>query len=129
MNISKAAFGFLVAGLVAGAGGAYMATRSDAPAAVAAEQESASLAPVEHSEEIVTEIPDSAETPVADVPVAAPVRVASAKPVERLSDRPRVEDARSSAPPAEAPVEAAAPQAAAAEEPPAEGDATTPAEG
>jgi hypothetical protein len=42
MNISKAAFGFLVAGMVAGAGGAYIATRSDAPAAVAAEQASAS---------------------------------------------------------------------------------------
>ena len=103
MNISKAALGFLVAGLVAGAGGAYIATRSDAPAAVAAEQEFASLAPVEHSEEIVTEIPASEETPVADVPLAAPVRVASTKPVVRPNDRPRVEDARSSAPPAEAP--------------------------
>jgi hypothetical protein len=103
MNISKAAFGFLVAGMVAGAGGAYIATRSDAPAAVAAEQESASWAPVEHSEEIVTEIPDATETPVADVPVAAPVRVASAKPVVRPNDRPRVEDSRASAPPVEAP--------------------------
>ena len=104
MNISTAAFGFLVAGVVAGAGGAYIATRSDAPAAVAAEQESASLAPVDHSEEIVTEIPDTTETPVAEVPVAAaPVRVASAKPVVRPNDRPRVENSRASAPPVEAP--------------------------
>ena len=103
MNISKAALGFLVAGMVAGAGGAYIATRSDAPAAVAAEQESASLAPVEHSEEIVTEIPETTESPVADVPAAAPVRVASAKPVVRPNDRPRVENVRASAPPVETP--------------------------
>jgi hypothetical protein len=102
MNISKAAFGFLVAGMVAGAGGAYIATRSDAPAAVAAEQDSGPFAPVEHSEEIVTEMADTPETPVADVP-AAPVRVAPAKPVVRPVDRPRNENVRASAPPVEAP--------------------------
>jgi hypothetical protein len=94
MTISKAAFGFLVAGVVAGAGGAYFATRSDAPSAVAAEQDFGSFAPVEQSEAIVSEIPEPAPAPVVEV---APSRVAPPRPVARAAERPRNEIARASA--------------------------------
>jgi len=97
MNISKAALGFLVAGMVAGAGGAYVATRSDTAAAAIEQSDSlSSAAPVEQSETIVDEFPAAA--PVAEAapalaPVPAPARV-SAKPVSRPADRPRNEVTR-----------------------------------
>ena len=91
MNISKAALGFLVAGMVAGAGGAYVATRSDTAATGLEQPGSLATAPVEQSETIVNEFAESA--PVAEAaptpaPAPAPARV-SVKPVSRPADRPR----------------------------------------
>jgi outer membrane biosynthesis protein TonB len=88
MNISNAAIGFLVgAGVAAGAGGAYMATRPSAPVAAIAGQSdpavSTALAqgPVEQSEAIVAEEP----VPVTQVVPASPRSAAkpAAAPVER----------------------------------------------
>ena len=103
MNISRAAFGFLVAGMVAGAGGAYFATRSDAPVAVTAERDSVAFAPVEQSEAIVDETPAPEPVPAAEIAPAAPARAAAIRPAVRPADRPRNEIARASTPPAAAP--------------------------
>ena len=101
MNISKAAIGFLVgAGIVAGAGGAYIATKSDAPAALTAEQAnslSSEAAPVEQSEAIVNDAP--ATIPDVEIAPVPPPRVAAPKPVARPAERPRSDVARV-APPA-----------------------------
>ena len=99
MNISKPIIGFLVgAGMVAGAGGAYIATRPEAPAAVTAEQaNSLSEAPVEQSEAIVTDAP--AITSDVDAAASAPSpRVAAPKPVARPVERARNDLARVGAP-------------------------------
>ena len=88
MNISKAAIGFLVgAGMVAGAGGAYFATKSEAPAAVTAEQATSDPAFVEQSEEVVDDVP-AAVPQVEAIPVQ-PTRVAAPKPVTRPAEGPR----------------------------------------
>ena len=100
MNISKAAIGFLVgAGIVAGAGGAYIATKSDAPAALTAEQAnplSSEAAPVEQSEAIVNDAP--ATSPDVEIAPAPPARVAAAKPLARPAERARNDVARVAAP-------------------------------
>ena len=115
MNISNAAIGFLVgAGVAAGAGGAFMATRTSAPvAAIAGQADPAvSTGPVEQSEAIVVEeaqaaVPVTAAAPAASRPVARPV----AAPVER-----RRAEAASPAP-APAPVTANVPEPARAPAP------------
>jgi len=117
MVISKAAVGFLVgAGIAAGAGGAYIASKSNEPVAVVAAQ-SKSLAsttapagPVEQSEAVVNE---PAPAPAAEVapPAPTPARITPAKatvPAERRRNEP----ARASAP-----VPAAAPSTKAIESP------------
>ena len=115
MNISKAALGFLVAGMVAGAGGAYVATRSDTAAAAVEQSDLASAAPVEQSETIVNDfqaVPPVEEAAPAPVPVPAPARV-SAKPVSRPADRPRNEVTRATpSRPAESPSVAESPRPA-----------------
>lgn len=104
MNISKAAIGFLVgAGIVAGAGGAYLATKSDAPAAITAEQADSlapEAAPVEQSEAIVDDAP--AATPDVEAAPAPTPRAAAPRPVARPAERARNDVARLSTP---APVE------------------------
>jgi hypothetical protein len=101
MDISKAAVGLLVAGMAAGAGGAYIATKSDVPAAVAAEQGALSSAPVEQSEAIVNDTLGPAPAPVAEAAPPAPLRVAPVKPVARVAERPRTESSRVSTPAAD----------------------------
>ena len=109
MVISKAAVGFLVgAGIAAGAGGAYLASKSNEPAAVVAGQSNslasttATAGPVEQSEAVVN---DPAPVPAAEVapPAPTPARIAPPKatvPAERRRNEP----ARASAPaPAAAP--------------------------
>ena len=98
MNISKAAFAFLVAGMAAGAGGVYMATRSDAPVTAAAEHDSAAFAPVEQSEAIVSETLDA--VPAAEVAATQPSRIAPVRPVARVAQRPPRETPRTSSTPA-----------------------------
>ena len=86
MNISKAAIGFLVGvGVAAGAGGAYVATRSVEPSAVTATAQPDSdsstaltSGPVEQSETVVTDVP--APTQVAEAPAAPAPRVNAVKP-------------------------------------------------
>ena len=98
MEISKAAVGMLVGACVAaGAGGAYMATRTAAPEAIAAPQETAAVAdagtgPVDHSDAV---LPETVDTP-APVAVAPPRNQPAPRPVAR-SNRP-------AAAPAEQPV-------------------------
>jgi len=116
MVISKAAVGFLVgAGIAAGAGGAYIASKSE-PAAVTAGQSSALAStaaptgPVEQSEAVVNDVP---EAPPAEAvaPAPTPARVGgprAAVPTERRRNQP----ARVSAPPS-----APTPSASAAEAP------------
>src|SRR5688572_5907175 len=70
MEITKATAGFLAATCVlVGAGGAYLASRSDAPAAQAQEVSRVSPDPaataVEQSEGLVAEAPESSASPVA----------------------------------------------------------------
>ncbi len=101
MDISKAAVGFLVAGMVAGAGGAYIATKSDVPQAAAAEQDVVSSLPVEQSEAIVNDTPEPAPAPVAEATPSAPSRVAPVKPVYRAAERPRPQSSRVPTPAAE----------------------------
>jgi hypothetical protein len=99
MNISKAAIGFLVsAGMVAGAGGAYFATKSEAPAGVTAEQANSLPDPalVEQSEEVVSDVP--AVVPQAEAAPAPPTRVAAPRPVTRPAERARNNVARAAAP-------------------------------
>lgn len=100
MNISKPVIGFLVgAGMVAGAGGAYIATKPEAPAAITAEQANSLLseAPVEQSEAIVNDL--SAITSDLDAAAPAPPpRVAAPKPVVRPAERARNDAARVAAP-------------------------------
>ena len=98
MDISKAAFGFLVAGMVSGAGGAYIATRTDVPTTFA---EGESVSTVEQSEAIVNDTVDPEPAPVTDVTPPAPSRVAPAKPVARVAERPRAESSRVPTPAAE----------------------------
>src|SRR5688572_3495885 len=99
MEISKAAVGMLVGACVAaGAGGAYMATRTAAPVAIAAPQETAAVAdagtgPVDHSDAV---LPETVDTP-APVAVAPPRNQPAPRPVARPSNRP-------AAAPAEQPV-------------------------
>jgi hypothetical protein len=101
MNISKGAVAFLVAGIVAGAGGAYVATRSGNGTAMTAERvegATAGLTPVEQSEAIVNDPPAAA--PFADTssaPAAAPI-VAPRPVVRRPVDRPRNETTRVTTP-------------------------------
>jgi type IV secretory pathway VirB10-like protein len=90
MNISNTAIGYLVgAGVVAGAGGAYLATKPSTPVAIAEQQSAAALlpqGPVEQSEAIVADEP--AAEAVADVaPVSSPR--AAAKPVTAPVERRR----------------------------------------
>ena len=65
MNISNTAIGFLVgAGVAAGAGGAYLATKPSAPVAAIAGQADPAVSslvegPVEQSEAIVAEEPEA----------------------------------------------------------------------
>lgn len=109
MVISKAAVGFLVgAGIAAGAGGAYIASNSSEPAAVAAGQSSSLTSatvptgPVEQSEALVN---DPAPAPVVEAvsPAPAPARV-SAPRATVTAERRRDQPARASAPaPAAAP--------------------------
>lgn len=93
MNISNAAIGFLVgAGVAAGAGGAFMATRASAPeAAVAGHVAPAvSPAPVEQSEAIVSEEPESVPvTNLAPAPPRAVTRPAAAPVERRRAEVPR----------------------------------------
>ena len=100
MNISKPVIGFLVgAGMVAGAGGAYIATKPEAPAAITAEQGnslSSETAPVEQSEAIVNDAP--AITSDVDAAPAPRPRVAAPKPVARPVERARNDAARVGAP-------------------------------
>ena len=108
MNISNAAIGFLVgAGVAAGAGGAFMATRTSAPAAAIAGQAdpAVSTGPVEQSEAIVAEEPQAVPvTGVAPATSRPAIRPAPA-PVERR----RVEAASPAQAPA--PVTANVPEA------------------
>jgi hypothetical protein len=108
MNISKAAFAFLVAGMVAGAGGAYIATRSDAPLTSPAEQDSAAFVPVEQSEAIVSETPDPA--PAAEVAATEPSRIVPVRPVARVAQRPVRDTPRASSPAVETPSPVEAPR-------------------
>lgn len=92
MNISNAAIGFLVgAGVAAGAGGAFLATRTSAPVAAVAGQAdpTVSTGPVEQSEAIVTEEPQA--VPVTDLAPASPrpaARPAAAPVGRRRSEIP-----------------------------------------
>lgn len=86
MNISNTAIGFLVgAGVAAGAGGAFMATRPSAPVTAVAGQAApaVSMGPVEQSEAIVAEDPQP--VPVARLAPASPRPVdrPAAAPIER----------------------------------------------
>jgi hypothetical protein len=73
MNISNVAIGFLVgAGVAAGAGGAYLATKSGPPVPVA---QQALTGPVEQSEAVIVE-----EPPAVQVPDVAPVSSVRAVP-------------------------------------------------
>jgi hypothetical protein len=98
MEISKAAVGMLVGACVAaGAGGAYVATRTSAPVAIAAPQETATVADagtgaVEHSDAV---LPETEEAP-APVAVATRRSAPAPRPAARPSTRP--------APPVEQPV-------------------------
>ena len=94
MNISKAAIGFLVGvGVAAGAGGAYVATRSVEPSAVTAAVQPDSVSsnaltsgPVEQSETVVTDVP--APAPVAEAPSAPAPRINAVKPAARPAVHP-----------------------------------------
>jgi len=111
MNISKAAIGFLVgAGVAAGAGSAYVASRPSAPSAVEARSgiSTALTNPVEQSEVVLDETP--APVQVEEVPPVAPRRVSAARP-EAAPVQRRREAERPIAP---AP---AAPQASAVDSP------------
>ena len=102
MNISNTAIGFLVGvGVVAGAGGAYLATKPSAPVAAIAGQADPAVSslverPVEQSEAIVPAEPEAVV--VADATAAAnkagQSRVTSARPVTAPVDRRRTEVAR-----------------------------------
>ena len=103
MMISKAAVGFLVgAGIVAGAGGAYLATKSSEPAAVTAGQPdtvsaaASNSGPVEQSEAVVNDAPTSA--PVAEVAAPAPQAARAAAPKTPAPANRHTEAARKSAP-------------------------------
>lgn len=118
MNISNAALGFLVgAGVAAGAGGAFMATRTGAPAAAVAGQAAPAVSalaaegPVEQSEAIVADEPQA--VPVTDLATVSRRPVArTAAPVERRrTDVPR---------PAPVPVTAPEPARTSAPVPPVE---------
>jgi len=94
MNISNTAIGFLVgAGIAAGAGVAYMATKPSTPVAIAGQADPAvsSLAqgPVEQSEAIVADEPDA--VPVAEAPPAARPRTTTARPPAAPAQRRRAE--------------------------------------
>lgn len=102
MVISKAAVGFLVgAGIAAGAGGAYIASKSE-PAAVTAGQSNALVSPaaptgpVEQSEAVVNDVPEAPQVEAAS-PVPTPARMSA--PRATVHDRRRNEPARLSAPP------------------------------
>lgn len=102
MNISKAAFAFLVAGMAAGAGGVYIATRSDAPVTTLAEQDAAAFVPVEQSEAIVSEqTPDLVPGPA--VASTEPSRIAPVRPAARPAQRPARETALVATPAVETP--------------------------
>ena len=101
MNISNAAIGFLVgAGVAAGAGGAYMTTRS---AAAVEQSDSVSSAltagPVEQSDALVNEAP--APVQVAEAAPPAPSRV-NVKPAAPPRERQRNDVARAIPAPAPA---------------------------
>jgi hypothetical protein len=96
MNISKAAIGFLVgAGIVAGAGGAYIATRPTAAITAERANSLSAAAPVEQSEAIVNDVP---EPPAVEAAPAPPLRAAAAKPVARPAERTRNDVARLNTP-------------------------------
>ncbi len=121
MNITKAAIAFLVVGVMAGAGGVYVATRPGTSAVTPAEQD-ALAAPVEQTEEIVADVPEPA--PVEAAPVEAP-RAPVARTPARPAARPRNEVARATTPApvaapnvAESPRPAPAPAALEVVEPP-----------
>jgi hypothetical protein len=135
MEITRTSVALLaVACLGAGAGGAYLANRGDAPAAT--EQQTSGVdtatAPVEQSEGVVTDPPPTAPTePVAAAPAAAaPSRTAAApaarrvtpsKPLPPRSEEPapqRSENSRLS-PPALEPVRPVEPEPVRTIEPPA----------
>jgi hypothetical protein len=102
MEISKATAGFLAATCVlVGAGGAYLASRTDTPAASRQEVSRVSPDPaataVEQSEGIIAEAPEPSETPVARTPQATAPRAT----VPRPAPSPRV--ARRDTPPAPQP--------------------------
>ena len=97
MVISKAAVGFLVgAGIAAGAGGAYIASKSE-PAAVTAGQSNALVStaapagPVEQSEAVVNDVPEAPQAESAS-PVPTPARMSA--PRATVRDRRRNEPAR-----------------------------------
>jgi hypothetical protein len=120
MNISKAAIGFLVgAGVFAGAGGAYLATKPSAP--VAATGASQAQAPVEQSEAVVAE--EAAAVQVAEVAPVVPVR-ATAKPVTAPVERRRPVVAQPT--PAPAPAAASVPEPSRAPAPAAPVEAIEP---
>ena len=94
MNISKAAIGFLVgAGVAAGAGGAYVATRPVEPSAISAGQSDSvsstalTSSPVEQSEAVVTDVPEPA--PAAAAPAPAAPRISASTPAASPAARPR----------------------------------------
>ena len=120
MVISKAAVGFLVgAGIAAGAGGAYIASKSTEPVAVTAAQSNslasaaAPVGPVEQSEAVVNDPPAAPAAPAEIAPPApTPARVSAPKatvPAERRRNAP----ARTGG----APAPAAAPSTSVAETP------------
>ena len=116
MEISKTAVGFLVgACIAAGAGGAYLANRDEAPpAAVTAQGDAPAQAvapanPVEQSEALVTEAPGT-EPPRVSTP-AAPPRVNAPRP-RQVAAPPQAPAGRAPRPAVEpaAPVAAEAPR-------------------
>ena len=96
MEISKATAGFLAATLVlVGAGGAYLASRPDTPAAPAQEVSQVSPDPgavaVEQSEGLIAEAPEPGVIPVPEAPRAAPRSTAPSRAprAEAPSPQPR----------------------------------------
>ena len=117
MMISKAAVGFLVgAGIAAGAGGAYFATKASEPATVATVQPDSfsssspvtGAGPVEQSEAVVNDPPAPAPAPEVAAPAPPPTINKTTKP-SAPSERRRNDVAGASEPPAAAAASVAEP--------------------
>lgn len=118
MMISKAAVGFLVgAGIAAGAGGAYLATKASEPATVAAVQPDSfsssapvtGSTPVEQSEAVVNDPPAPAPASEVAAPARPPIVNKATTRSSAASERHRNDVARASEPPAAAPASVAEP--------------------